>query len=99
MITALGISLVVNVIAVCMFLFIRSEVANIRKQRDQTNDRLLHACVVLASSSYWLVATTTEGHQVKADVHQTIREIEEFLELPEGDRAYLGDEAKSSNVN
>ena len=69
-------------------------------ETDSTGNAMLRkAYGMLTSSSYWLVAKTTEGHQVKADVHQTTREIEEFLEMPEGDRAYLGDEDKSSNVN
>ena len=69
-------------------------------ETDSTENAMLRkAYGVLASSSYWLAAVTTEGHQVMADVHQTIREIEEFLEMPEGDRACLGDEDKSSNVN
>ena len=72
MITALGISLVVNVIVICMFLFMRSEVTYVREHLDNTRDAYLRCCNRLDDEKgakgqlleiQELVASQVQGHE------------------------------------
>ena len=58
-----------------------------RPEKEALLAGLRQAYDVMCSASYWLVAESAEGEEVKARMAKAIASAEELLQIPEDDRS------------